>query len=282
MHVSKFRFNDVKRLKLLSNQARIILIETLATSKSGHSAGPLGLADVFVSLYFKILKNNPKKPSLNSRDRLFVSNGHVCPIQYVVMSQAGYFPQKELKTLRKINSRLQGHPSRKDLPGIENSSGPLGQGISQACGAAFVIKKEKLKQRIYCIISDAEFNEGQTWEALLFAAKNKLPLTILVDRNNIQITGNTEDVMPLEPLKQKLMALNLTVEEVDGHNHLQIISVCNNAKKNKNTTIIICHTIPGKGVSFMENKYEWHGKPPNEQEARKALEELYAEQAKLR
>ncbi len=279
---SKSKITDIKKLKLLSSQARISLIEMLVHAKSGHSAGPLGLADVFVSLYFNILNHDPKKPLLESRDRLFVSNGHVCPIQYVVMSQAGYFPNTELKSLRKINSRLQGHPSRKDLPGIENSSGPLGQGISQACGASFVVKNEKLKQRIYCIISDAELNEGQTWEALLFASKNELPLTILVDRNNIQITGTTEETMPLEPLKQKLKALNLNVIDVDGHNHAQIIKECNNSKKNKKTTILICKTIPGKGVSFMQGKYEWHGKPPNEEEARKALVELRKEQHKLR
>lgn len=275
------KVTDVKQLKLLSNQARINLIETLANARSGHSAGPLGLADVFVTLYFNVLNYDSKNTSMKNRDRLFLSNGHVCPIQYVVMSMTGFFPASELKTLRKVNSRLQGHPSKIDLPGIENSSGPLGQGISQACGAAFVVKKEKLKQRIYCIISDAELNEGQTWESLLFASKNELPLTILIDRNNIQITGNTENIMPLEPLKQKLLSFNFYVLEIDSHNHLQIINACTKAKKSKKTTIIICKTIPGKGVSFMQNKYEWHGKPPNEQEAFKALQELRKERLNL-
>lgn len=254
-----FELND------LAVKARELLIETLVTAGSGHSAGPLGMADIFVALYFRILKHDPKNPDWEDRDKLVLSNGHICPIRYVVMAMAGYFPIEELKTLRKINSRLQGHPSRHYLPGLETSSGPLGEGISQAIGMAIAAKLNKNKQYIYCITSDGEHQEGNTWEAIMFAGKNKINnLTVIVDRNNIQIDGFTEDIMPLEPFKDKYESFGWYVLEVDGNNIRAFEETVREARAIFNKpTVIIAHTIPGKGVDFMERNYLWHGNPPD-------------------
>ncbi len=234
------------------------------------------MADVFTALYFNILNHNPKKPLWDDRDRLVLSNGHICPVQYAVMAHAGYFPLKELKSLRKLGTRLQGHPHRITLPGMETSSGPLGSGLSQASGMAYASLMDKRKIRIYCLMSDGEHDAGNTWEAVLFSGKYKLHnLTVIIDRNNIQIDGYTEDIMPLEPLRAKYEAFNWHVLEVDGHNMHEIIDACNEAKAvYEKPTVIIAHTIPGKGVSFMEYDYKWHGSPPNKEEAEKALHEL--------
>lgn len=270
-------------LEKKANEARQLLIETLLTAESGHSGGPLGLADIFTAFYFHILKQDPKNPDWEDRDRLVLSNGHVCPIRYVSMAMAGYFPVEELKTLRKINSRLQGHPHRGALPGVETTSGPLGEGLSQAIGMALAAKLDQKTYRIYCIASDGEHQEGNTWEAAMIAPKYKLDnLTLIIDRNNIQIDGNTEDIVPLEPLRLKYETFGWNVLEIDGNNIRGFIDGINSAASvRERPTCIIAHTIPGCGVSFMENDYTWHGKPPNAEEAAKALSELKAAGAKL-
>jgi len=267
---------DVSKLQAIANQIREDIISMLVEAGSGHSAGPLGMADVFTALYFHILNHDLKNPKWSERDRVVLSNGHICPVLYATLARAGYFPLEELKTLRKLGSRLQGHPHNLALPGLENSGGPLGQGLSQAIGMALGAMLDGKKNRIYCLMSDGEHDEGQTWEAILFAGKNKLHnLTAIMDRNNIQIDGFTEDIMPLEPIRAKYEAFNWHVIEVDGHNIQQIIDACHEAQRIfEKPTVIVCHTIPGKGVQFMENNFEWHGKPPNPEEARIALHEL--------
>jgi len=279
LHEKKLKFLEEK-----ANQIRQTLIETLLEAGSGHSAGPLGMADIFTALYFHVLNHNPKKPEWPDRDRLVLSNGHICPIRYVAMAHAGYFPMAELKTLRKINSRLQGHPHRSALPGVETTSGPLGSGLSQAVGMALAAKMDKKKYRVYCATSDGEHDAGNTWEAIMFAGKNKMNnLTVVVDRNNIQIDGVTESIMPLEPFADKYRAFNWHVLEVDGHNIQQFVDAVNEARAiYEKPTVIIAHTIPGKGVSFMENDYNWHGKPPNKEEAAKALAELRTLQGQIK
>lgn len=263
-------------LEAIANQVRQDIVEMLVEAGSGHSAGSLGMADILTAFYFHILNHDPKNPNWSERDRLVLSNGHICPALYAVLAHAGYFPIKELKTLRKLNSRLQGHPHRGSLPGIETTSGPLGLGLSQAIGMALSLKMDKSKSQVYCLMSDAEHQEGNTWEAIMAAGKYKLNnLTVIVDRNNIQIDGFTEDVMPLESLHDKYTAFNWHVLEVDGHNIQHFISMVNEAKAvYEKPTVIIAHTIPGKGVSFMERDFLWHGVPPNKKQAREALREL--------
>lgn len=251
-------------LEKQANQIRKKIIETLVQAGSGHSAGPLGMADVFTALYFHILNHKPKDPDWPERDRVVLSNGHIVPVQYVTMAYAGYFPMSELKTLRKVNSRLQGHPHRGSLPGIEITSGPLGSGLGQAAGMALAARMDGLRHRIYCLMSDGEHNAGATWEAAMFVGKNNLSnLTAIIDRNNIQIDGYTEEIMPLEPLKEKYEDFGWHVIEIDGHNMEQVVDAVNEAKAVQyDPTVIITHTIPGKGVSFMEGDYKWHGAPP--------------------
>ncbi len=270
------KLHNIKELELKANDIRQEIMEMLLEAKSGHSAGPLGMADVFTALYFNILNHNPKDPKWEGRDKLILSCGHICPVLYATMAEAGYFPKDELKTLRKIDSRLQGHPHNLSLPGLENTSGPLAQGLSQAVGMALASKLNHQTNRIYCVCSDGEQDEGQIWEALMFAGNNRLHnLTIILDRNNIQIDGYTENVMPLEPLRQKYEAFNLHVLEVDGHNFQQIIDACNEAKAiYERPTIIIAHTIPGKGVPFMEYDFKWHGMPPDKKQEEEALKDL--------
>lgn len=263
-------------LEQKAQEIREDLIPTLLEAGSGHSAGPLGLTEVFTSLYFAVMENDPNDPWKEDRDRLVLSAGHVCPIQYVTMAHAGYFPKEELKTLRKLDSRLQGHPHYKALPGIENSSGPLGQGISQACGMALAMKMNESDRYVFTVMGDGEQNEGQVWEAAMFAAKYELYNLIgIVDRNNIQIDGYTEDVMPIENFKDKYESFGWHVQEVNGHNIREFIAACEEAKVvYGKPSLIIAHTIPGKGVEFMERKPEWHGKPPNEEEAKQALYDI--------
>jgi transketolase len=234
------------------------------------------MADIMTALYFHVLRQNPKKPNWPERDRLVLSNGHICPILYVTLAYAGYFPKEELRTLRKLNSRLQGHPHRGSLPGVETTSGPLGSGLSQSIGMALAARMDGAKHRIFCIASDGEHNEGNFWEALMLAGRERLSnLTLIVDRNNIQIDGFTEQVMPLEPLRAKYEAFNWHVLEIDGHNMTDFAAAVAEANAiYERPTVIIAHTIPGKGVRFMENDYTWHGKAPGRGEAMEALKEL--------
>ncbi|MEK7629754.1 MAG: transketolase [Patescibacteria group bacterium] len=273
----------LKQLELKANQIRQDLIKMLLEAGSGHSAGPLGMADIFTALYFHILKHDSKHAEWPGRDRLVLSNGHICPIRYVAMAHAGYFPISELKTLRKLGSRLQGHPHRLSMPGLETTSGPLGSGLSQASGIALAFKMDNLSNRVYCAMSDGEHDAGQTWEAVMFAAKYKLNnLVGIIDRNNIQIDGFTEDIMPLDDLKNKYESFNWHVLEIDGHNMREFVDACAMAETiHEKPTMIIARTIPGKGVDFMENKFEWHGKPPNREEADIALRELRTLQGQI-
>ena len=268
--------DQIKFLEEKANKIRQDIIEMLVEAKSGHSAGSLGMTDIFTALYFNIMNHDPKNPSWEERDRLVLSNGHICPVLYSAMAEAGYFPVEELRTLRKYGTRLQGHPHRTKLPGIETSSGPLGEGLSQACGMAYAAHMDAKKWRVYCLMGDGEQDEGQIWEAAMFAGKNKLHnLTAIIDRNNIQIDGFTEDVMPIEPLKDKYVAFGWHVIEVNGHNFEEFIDAVDQAKAIfEKPTLIIAHTIPGKGVDFMEFKYEWHGKSPKPDEAKVALDQL--------
>jgi transketolase len=269
----------IKWLEGKARDIRVSIIEMLMEAESGHPVGALGMADVFTALYFFIMKHDPTNPSWEERDRLVLSNGHICPVLYATMAHSGYFPMAELKTLRKFGSRLQGHPDRRFLPIVENSSGPLGLGLSQAVGMCLADRIDRGKysgRQFYCIISDGELQEGNTWEGLMLGAKESLQnLTVIIDRNNIQIEGYTEDIMPLEPLKQKLEAFGWHTQSIDGHNFEAIVEAVEQAQAVfDRPSIIIANTIPGKGVSFMENKWQWHGKAPNKEEGEMAIKEL--------
>ncbi|MBN1169995.1 transketolase [Candidatus Micrarchaeota archaeon] len=270
------KVHSIKKLNLIANVIRQDVVKMLYEAKSGHSAGSIGLADIFTALYFNVLYHDPANPDWPDRDRFVLSNGHVCPVFYSALANSGYFPKEELMTLRKLGSRLQGHPHRGALPGIENSSGPLGQGLSQAVGMAIVAKSERKKWRVYCMVSDGEQQEGQSWEAAMLAAKYRLGnLTAIMDRNNIQIDGYTEEVLPIEPIAEKYRSFGWNVINVDGHNIKKIIDACNESKAvYERPTMIIAHTIPGKAVSFMEQRFEWHGKPPSQEDMNRALSEL--------
>jgi transketolase len=254
----------LKDLETKANEARQLVIETLVEAGSGHSAGSLGMADIFTALYFHILNYDPKDPDWVDRDRLVLSNGHICPILYVSMAQAGYFSLAELHTLRKLNSRLQGHPHRGALPGIETTSRPLGEGLSQAIGIALAGRLDHKTYQVYCLTSDGEHQEGNTWEAAMLAGNLGLQnLTQIIDRNNIQIDGTTEEIMPLDSLADKYRAFHWEVLEVDGNNIRAFIDVVGEARAvHEKPSVIIAHTIPGLGVSFMQNNYLWHGNPP--------------------
>ncbi len=252
----------VEELERKAQELRLDVVKMLAEAKSGHSAGALGMAEVFTALYFDVLSHKPSDPAWPGRDRLFLSNGHIAPIQYVAMAHAGYFPKAELFTLRKLGSRLQGHPEYGTLPGIENTSGPLGDGAGQSVGSALYAKREGLLWHTYCALSDGELQSGIVWESALSASAFELNnLTWIVDRNNIQIDGATEDIMPLEPLHSKFASFGFHVLEVDGHNIEEIIEALKERAKRK-PTVIIAHTTPGKGVNYMENDHRWHGAPP--------------------
>ncbi len=255
---------EARALGEKANAIRQTIIEMLTAAGSGHLAGPLGMADIFAALYFRVLKHDPKNPDWSARDRLILSNGHIVPVRYAAMAHAGYFPVAECLTLRKFGSRLQGHPERDMLPGLETTSGPLGSGISQAAGYAYAARMDGKTFRVFCATSDGEHEEGNTWEAIMFAGKYRLAnLTVIMDRNNIQIDGDTEDIMPLEPLRDKYEAFNWHVMEVDGHNIPQFIAACDEVRAiRERPTLIIAHTTPGKGITEIENDYRWHGNPP--------------------
>ncbi len=287
--------HSVKDLELRANTIRQDIIKMLVEAAgSGHSAGPLGMADVFTALYFEVMKHDPKNPDWEERDKLILSNGHIVPVRYATMAEAGYFPKEELKTLRHFGSRLQGHPERTRLPGMETTSGPLGEGLSQAAGIATALRMDGKKNHVYVVMGDGELNEGNIWEAAMFIGKNKLSnLTGIIDRNNIQIDGLTEAVMPLEPLAMKWQAFGWHVIEVDGHNIEEIVGACNQAKAIfERPTIIIAHTIPGKGVEYMEGEPIWHGMPPGlkdvpgdppkEEQVKVALADLRTLRGKIR
>lgn len=269
--------HTIGELEKIANEIRKSIIRMLLAAGSGHSAGPLGLADVFTALYFAVLEHDPKNPNWPDRDILVLSNGHCVPVRYAAMAESGYFPKEELLTLRKFGSRLQGHPERQRLPGLETTSGPLGSGLSQAVGMALGLKIDGANHRwVYCVMSDGELDEGNSWEAIMLGGKYKLNnLVAIVDRNNIQIDGPTEEVMPLEDLPAKWSSFGWHVIEINGNDIKAVVSACDEAKTIENKPIvIIAHTIPGKGIRFMEYDFHWHGKAPNKEEAKKALAEL--------
>ena len=296
----------IKELEIKANQVRQTIIEMLVAAGSGHTAGPLGMADIFTAFYFHILNHDPKNPLWEERDRLILSNGHITPVRYATMAHAGYFPIEEALTLRKFGSRMQGHPERERLPGVETTSGPLGSGLGQAIGYAYAARLDMNNPssktssgrpagrfRTYCFMSDGEQECGVTWEAIMFAGKNKLHnLTAIMDRNNIQIDGVTEDIMPLEPLKAKYQAFNWHVIEVDGHNFEEIVNAVEEAKAiYEKPTLILAHTIPGKGIPEIEFDYRWHGNPPGkgptdkipaDQQAKHFLNDLRTLQGKVK
>ena len=257
---------EVHSLEEKANEIRQSIIEMLFEAKSGHTAGPLGMADIFTLLYFEVLKHKPEDPFWDERDRVILSNGHICPVLYAAMAHSGYFPTEELLTLRKFGSRLQGHPHKELLPGLETSSGPLGSGLSQAIGMALAerINNEYSSKYFYCLTGDGELDCGQMWEAFMHAGKEKLHnLIAIVDRNGIQIDGYTKDVMPLEPLREKLESFNWDVQEVDGHNIRAVNDAIGKAQAvYSQPSIIIAHTIPSKGVDVFERDFRWHGNPP--------------------
>jgi transketolase len=261
------------------------IIRMLEAAGSGHSAGPLGLADIFTAMYFDILKHDPKNPDWDERDVLLLSNGHCVPVRYAAMAEAGYFPKSELLTLRKLGSRLQGHPERTRLPGLEGTSGPLGCGLSQGCGLALAFRMDQQMHRhIYVVMGDGELDEGNVWEAAMLAPKYGLTsVTAIIDRNNIQIDGPTESVMPLEDLKEKWESFGWHVIEIDGNNIEAIIDACAMSKAiSEKPVCIIAYTVPGKGVDFMEYDFHWHGVPPNHEQAKAALHQLRTLNGKIR
>ncbi len=276
---------EVQALTLRAEDIRESIVKMLMEAGSGHTAGPLGMADVFTALYFRILNHNPRHPEWMQRDRVILSNGHIAPVLYATMAHAGYFSVSELKTLRRFGSRLQGHPHRETLPGLETTSGPLGCGLSQAIGMALMDKLEghKPDRYFYCLMGDGEINEGQVWESFLLLNKYRLTKVIpIIDRNTIQIDGYTEDILPLEPLKEKLEGFNFHVLEVNGHDFRDIVRAVGAAKSSLDKpTVIIAHTIPGKGVTAFEGDFRWHGKTPSDEEGKKALKELRTLKGKI-
>jgi transketolase len=276
---------SLEELELIANDIREDIIKMLENAGSGHSAGSLGQTDIFTALYFDIMKHNPKNPDWEDRDVLIQSNGHTVPVRYAAMAHAGYFDRKELMTLRKLGSRLQGHPERERLPGLETTSGPLGEGLSQAAGIALAMRMDKQLHRwVYVTLGDGELDEGNVWEAAMLIGKYRLTnLVAIVDRNNIQIDGPTETVMPLEDLKGKWEAFGWHVLEIDGNNVEAVVDACRMAKAiEEKPVVIIAHTIPGKGVDFMEYDFHWHGAPPNHEQAKIALKELRTLRGKIK
>ena len=265
------------QLNHLCNLVRQDILDMLYHAGSGHSAGSLDQVEIMVALYFKIMRHDPNDPTWSERDILIQSNGHTVPVRYAVMARAGYFPRSVLLSLRKFDSILQGHPERMRIPALETTSGPLGSGLSQACGMALSLMMERnITRRIYCTMGDGELNEGNIWEAAMLASKYRLGNIIgIVDRNNIQIDGMAEDVMPMENLREKWEAFGWYVQEVDGNNIESVCSALNLAKsQTAKPNLIIAHTIPGKGVDFMEYDYHWHGKAPDKQQEQDAMKKL--------
>lgn len=269
---------EIKDLTEKAKEIRISIIEMLLAAGSGHTAGPLGMADIFTLLYGKVLRHDPFAPEWSERDRFILSNGHIAPVLYAAMAHFGYFQVSELETLRQLGSRLQGHPHREYLLGVETSSGPLGSGLSQAIGMCLAdrVTNKSPQKFFYCLMGDGELNEGQVWEAAMLAGKEKLGnLICIVDRNNIQIDGFTEDIMPLEPLEDKWGAFGFDVQVVGGHDFQELYSAIEEAKAVfHKPSVIIARTVAGKGVPEFERDFHWHGKPPNKEEAELALKRL--------
>lgn len=274
--MSHLNDQKIKELEIKANDIRQSIVDMLEDAGSGHTAGPLGMADIFTAFYFHILNHKPDQPEWEDRDRLILSNGHIVPVRYATMAHAGYFPLDELKTLRKFGSRLQGHPEREKLLGLETTSGPLGSGLGQAAGIAYAARMDGRRFFTYCLMSDGEMDAGNIWESAMFAGANKISNLIgVIDRNNIQINGNTENVMPLEPLRAKWEAFNWHVLDVDGHNIEEFVNAVEQAKAIvEKPVMIIAHTIPGKGIKEIEYDFHWHGKPPSTEEEQKFLNEL--------
>ena len=269
--------DQIAKLKKISQQLRKSVIRELSEAGSGHSAGCLGFADVMAVLYFHAMRLDPENPNWEDRDIFVMSNGHYAPLLYATLAERGFFDKKELANLRKFGSKLQGHPERGSLPGIETTSGPLGCGLSQAAGMAYSLQYlgGNSERFVYCSLGDGELDEGNIWEAAMFAAKYDLSNIIaIVDRNNIQIGGDTEKVMPLGDLADKWRSFGWDAQEIDGHNYSAIIQAIDKAKVSRQPSVIIAHTIPGRGVDFMEYDYRWHGKSPNAEEAERALAQL--------
>lgn len=271
----------VNELHRRATWLRQSIIRIIAAAGSGHPAGALGLADIMTVLYFHSLRISPERPDWDERDMLVMSNGHCAPVLYSVLAERGFFLKSELMSFRQFGSRLQGHPERVKLPGIETTSGPLGCGLSQAAGMAYTLKllRRQPERFVFCILGDGELDEGNIWEAAMFANKYRLgQLVAIVDRNQIQIDGSTEKIMPLENLSEKWRSFGWQVQEVDGHTIMEIAGAIEKSKRNiDQPSVIIAQTIPGKGVDFMENDYRWHGKVPSQGEARLALAQLEAE-----
>lgn len=280
----KLHENKIRLLEEISHCVRETILETLASVGSGHAAGSLAMADIFTALYFYLLKHDPQNPHWPDRDRLVLSNSHVCPAQYATMAYAGYFSVEELKTFRALNSRLQGHPNRLIMPGIEFSGGSLGIGLGATAGMALASRLDSKTHRFFCLLSDGEHATGGTWEAALFIAKEKLVnITVIIDRNGIQFDGFTERVMPIEPLREKYEAFGWNVLEIDGHNFEHVIDAVQEAKAvYERPTAIIAHTIPGKGIDFIEENYLKFGRPLTESETRAAIMRLHTMDGKIR
>ena len=274
--MSRVHDDRLKELEEIAAKLRYEAVQMVINAGSGHVAGPLGMADVFTALYFEVMKHDPKNPDWEERDRLVLSNGHIVPIQYAAMAYSGYFDKKELKTLRKYGSPLQGHPHRTMLKGIEASSGPLGSGLGQGVGMAFGLKLNKMPNQVFVLMGDGEQDEGVVWEAAMAAGKYKLAnLTMLIDRNNIQIDGTTEDVMPLEPIKERYESFGWHVLDINGNNIREVIDAFDTANSIwEKPVCIIAHNVPGKGVDFMEFDFHWHSKAFTDEEAKESLHQL--------
>lgn len=267
---------DINFIKEKAKQIRINLVKALCEAGSGHPGGSLSAADFFATLYFAELRHDPKNPKWEKRDRVILSKGHACPVLYATLAEAGYFPVEELKTLRKLGSRLQGHPHSLKTPGVEISSGSLGQGLGVANGCALGLKLDGVDSRVFVVMGDGELQEGSVWEAVMTSAHRKLDnLCAWVDYNNLQIDGSVEDVKGIAPLADKFKAFKWHVIEIDGHSISAHLKAFKEARETKNKpTVIIAKTIKGKGVCFMENKAEWHGVAPNKEQLEAALKDL--------
>ena len=270
------KITNVEALKKIAVEVRKGIIEAVYNAKSGHPGGALSCADILTVLYFNQMNVDEKKPNDPNRDRLVLSKGHACPALYSVLAQKGYFDKELLKTFRKIGSDLQGHPDMKKVPGVDMTTGSLGQGLSAAVGMAIASKMDKAGCKVYCIVGDGEIEEGQVWEALTAASKNKLDnLCVILDNNNLQIDGEIEKVGGMNNLTERFQSFGFNVINVDGHNIDNLIDAFTTAKQTKGKpSVIIAKTIKGKGVSFMENQAGWHGKVPSEEEYNLAIEEL--------